>query len=201
MRVKEMFLKKISISIFFFTLLLSKANANELKNEEIDKIIQYLINVNNFSVSFIQNDNINISEGKIYIGNKRVRINYEKPSNIIIILDKKKAMYYNYDLDEVEFFNTSNTSAWFFFEIFKNPEIMRDAKYTEEDNYILLQKKGSNDIGNYILEISFENNPLLIRKISLNLNEDKFTLSLNGHTTNEKFSRNFFKLINPSFFK
>ena len=42
---------------------------------------------------------------------------------ILIILDENKAMYYNYDLDEDEFFNPKDTSAWFFFEIFKNPKI------------------------------------------------------------------------------
>ena len=28
---------------------------------------------------------------------------------------------YNYDLEEEEFFNPKNTSAWFFYDIFRNP--------------------------------------------------------------------------------
>ena len=51
-----------------------------------------------FSASFIQNDNETLSEGKVYIGEKRVRADYSFPTNILIILDKNKAMYYNYEL-------------------------------------------------------------------------------------------------------
>ena len=39
--------------------------------------------------------------------------------DLTIILDDDKAMYYNYELEEEEFFNPQNTQAWFFFDIFK----------------------------------------------------------------------------------
>ena len=45
---------------------------------------------------------------------------YTKPSKILIILDEDKAMYYNYDLEEDEFFDPRKTSAWFIDDVFNN---------------------------------------------------------------------------------
>ena len=36
------------------------------------------------------------------------------PNKILIILDEDKAMYYDYELEEDEFFDPKNTSSWFF---------------------------------------------------------------------------------------
>ena len=105
MRVKDMCLKNnnpfiwISIFIFFFT------KAVFADEKEIHNIINYLGDLKLFSSSFIQDDGESISEGEIFIGLKRVRVEYKTPSKILIILEKDKAMYYNYDLDEDEFFN------------------------------------------------------------------------------------------------
>ena len=117
-----MYLKnnKILIILIFFFILLTKSAISNEKN--IIDLINYLNSLKNFKVSFIQDDIENISEGDIAIGKQRVRIDYFEPSKILIILSENKGMYYNYELDEDEFFSTKKTSAWFFFEIFKNPE-------------------------------------------------------------------------------
>ena len=67
--------------------------------------MNYLNELENFSASFIQTDGENLSEGKVYIGEKRIRAEYYSPTKILIILDKDRAMYYNYELEEDEFFN------------------------------------------------------------------------------------------------
>ena len=48
------------------------------------KILDYLNSIQYFSASFIQNDNETLSEGKVYIGKKRVRAEYLSPSKILI---------------------------------------------------------------------------------------------------------------------
>ena len=200
MRVKDMYLKNnnpfiwISIFIFFFT------KAVFADEKEIHNIINYLGDLKLFSSSFIQDDGESISEGEIFIGLKRVRVEYKTPSKILIILEKDKAMYYNYDLDEDEFFNPKDTAAWFFFDIFNNPEIFYESTLIKEKNYIVIKKEENNEIGEYNLNVYFENNPLLIRKIALNYQDTQLVLSIFNHTYNKEYDKNFFKLINPTFF-
>ena len=84
---------------------------------------------------------INLSEGRVYIGKKELELNIEYPSKILIILDEDKGMYYNYELEEDEFFNPKNTNAWFFYDIFRNPNFFEDANLTLKNNEIILEKK------------------------------------------------------------
>ena len=112
----------ILIIIFFFTF---NTNASGNKHE---KAVDYLKKLKFFSTSFIQNDEAQLSDGEIFIGENRIRVEYDSPAKILIVLDRNKAMYYNYDLDEDEFFDPKDTSAWFFFEIFNNLEFLLDSK-------------------------------------------------------------------------
>ena len=125
---------------------------------------------------------------------------YYNPVKILIILDKNKAMYYNYDLDEDEFFDPRDTSAWFFFDIFFNPEFFFDAKASEKNNYLELVREGFNNEEIYKIKVLFENNPFVIRKIILNQNDASLTLSFFDHKYNNSYDKDFFKLINPTFF-
>ena len=196
-----MSLKKNSILFFFIiaiSILFSKKILANLENELV--LIEYLNKLDNFSVFFVQSDGINISEGKISISKNRIRVDYLLPSKILIILDKNKAMYYNHDLDEDEFFDPKDTSAWFFFEVFNNKLFLQEAEFSLENNNIVLTKKGFNNDEEYVLKIYFENNPLIIRKISLEVSDTLIDLSFFNHNYNETFDKKAFKLINPSFF-
>ena len=200
MPVKDMFLKNskgefnlIIILIFFSNLCYAENNLNE-------RIINYINNLNFFSGSFIQDDGLSLSEGFIYLGKERVRVEYETPSKILIILGKDKAMYYNYELDEDEFFNPRDTDAWFFYEILLNPEFFRDSKIKIDENYLIYSKDGQSENGEFRINVFFENNPFLLRKISLSINDNILNISIFNHNYNETFNESFFKLINPSFF-
>ena len=199
MRVKDMFSKKSKIYYFIFFLISfqSKIFADETIT---NKTISYIQNIKFFSASFIQDDGETIAEGNIYIGSDRIRVEYFSPTKILIILDEDKAMYYNYDLDEDEFFNPRNTSAWFFFDIFNNPMFLNDSSIETNDNNIALKKYGKNEFGKYEINILFENNPLIIRKIELVLEDSFLILSIFNHRSDRVFDKNFFKLISPSFF-
>ena len=126
MQVKDMLLKKIKFIylIIFINTLNFAVSAEESKTQFITS---YLKDLRYFSASFIQNDNQTLSEGKIFIGKNRIRVEYSLPTKILIILDKDKAMYYNYELEEDEFFNPKNTNAWFFYDVFRNPFFFQDS--------------------------------------------------------------------------
>ena len=143
---------------------------------------------------------LSLSEGFIFLGKERVRVEYETPSKILIILGKDKAMYYNYELDEDEFFNPRDTDAWFFYEILLNPEFFRDSKIKKDKNYLIYSKDGQSENGEFRINVFFENNPFLLRKISLSINDNILNISIFNHNYNETFNESFFKLINPSFF-
>ena len=105
-----MFLKNekylLFVVIIFFYFFASKAySASEDKADALN----YLSSLSDFSASFLQSDGENLSEGKVYIGKERVRAEYFLPTKILIILAEDKAMYYNYVLEEDEFFNPKNT--------------------------------------------------------------------------------------------
>ena len=197
---KEMLLKNNSAITFIFAILFFfsfNTNANENQNA---KAVDYLKKLKFFSTSFIQDDETSLSDGKIFIGENRIRVEYYNPVKILIILDKNKAMYYNYDLDEDEFFDPRDTSAWFFFDIFFNPEFFFKAKATEKNSYLELVSEGFNNEEIYKIKVLFEKNPFVIRKIILNQNDASLTLSFFDHKYNNSYDKDFFKLINPTFF-
>ncbi len=200
MRVRDMFLKNKKFFFCFFSIIsfLFSYNAYSDTEEKI-KIINYLESLQNFSASFLQNSGESLSEGRVYVGKKRVRAEYLSPTKILIILDENKAMYYNYELEEDEFFNPKNTNAWFFYDIFRNPLFFSDANIEFENNEIILEKNGFDvEDKKYSIKVFFENTPLVLRKVELWINQEIITLSIYNHNYNEQFSRNFFKLISPN---
>ena len=183
------------IYIIVFLILSYKVDSNT--NIKI-KILDYLNSLQYFSASFIQNDNENLSEGKVYIGEKRVRAEYLSPSKILIVLDEDKAMYYNYELDEDEFFNPKNTNAWFFYDIFRNPYFFEDSEIVLKDKEIILKRSGfDSEETKYLINVYFENSPIILRKIEVFINDEFLQISIFNHNYNEDFDDSFFKLINP----
>ena len=191
-----MFLRRSSIIniIFLFFFFNNVCVASEI----IDKSIKYFNDLKFFSASFIQSNNNSLSEGVIYIGAERIRVEYTNPSKILIILDEDKAMYYNYDLEEDEFFDPRNTSAWFMSDIFNNNNnFFLNSNVFENENSIVLEKKVINQDIQYVIKIFFENNPFILRKIDIFADNLDLKLSFYDHKYNETFDEKFFKLINP----
>ena len=196
-----MFLKneKYLINLLVLVFYLFSSEANSTTGEKID-VLNYLSSLNNFSASFVQVDGENLSEGIVYIGAKRVRAEYFFPTKILIILGANKAMYYDYELEEDEFFNPKNTNAWFFYDIFRDPLFFEDGIIEVNNNEILLEKKGTdNEENHFVIRVLFEKNPLVLRGIEVVINDDVLKLSIYNHSYNEQFQKDFFKLINPKF--
>ena len=197
-----MFLKNENyLLVFFITVFFLLFFKSVLGKDEEKGVLIYLKSLKNFSASFIQNDGINLSEGKVYIGEKRVRAEYLTPTKILIVLDSDKAMYYNYDLEEVEFFDPKNTNAWFFYDIFRNPDFFKDSSIKEKNNELIIEKNGvDDDQRNFKIKVYFEKKPLVLRSVEVIIDNQFLKLSIYNHTYDEKFDKNFFKLINPKFF-
>mgnify|MGYP001187232891 CR=1 FL=1 len=196
-----MFLKNKSF-FFYFLSIIFFLFSNKIHSEENDKIkiINYLESLQNFSASFLQKSGEGLSEGKVYIGKKRVRAEYLLPTKILIILDQDRAMYYNYELEEDEFFNPKNTNAWFFYDIFRNPLFFEDGTTALKNNELILEKKGVySEEKSFHIRVYFENNPLVLRAVEVNIDKESLKLSIYNHSYNEEYDKDFFKLINPKF--
>ena len=181
-----MLLKKIGKIISLILLLVCQnAVASDLELFKKKILTEYFLDFSEFSSSFLQSDQETNEEGKLYIKNQRLRIEYTKPSNIIVVIAKNKAMFYNKDLEEVEYFNPSKTVAEIFYDIFYNKNFFDEANFKLKNHLISIDKKVEvkKDI---ILDINiiFETKPLTIRKI---------TVKENGQTTS-------YFLLNPEFF-
>ena len=194
-----MFLKNNRYVNYLCIIIFLNFSYNVEANTKI-KILHYLNSLQYFSASFIQNDNETLSEGMVYIGEKRVRAEYLSPSKILIVLDENKAMYYNYELEEDEFFNPKNTNAWFFYDIFRNSNFFEDSKIKLKNKEIILEKSGfNNEQTKYLINVYFENSPIILRKIEVLINDEFLQISIFNHSYNEDFDKDFFKLINPKF--
>ena len=185
----------LNILVIVFYLFAFKVHS---ASEDKAEVLDYLSSLSDFSASFVQSDGENLSEGMVYIGKKRVRADYFLPTKILIILAENKAMYYDYVLEEDEFFNPKNTNAWFFYDIFRNPIFFEDGKIEVKSNELILEKKGiDNEEKNFVIRVLFEKQPLVLRGIEVVINNDVLRLSIYNHNYNEVFDKNFFKLINP----
>ena len=191
----EKYLLRILVIVFYFFTFKAYSSS-----EDKEEVLNYLSSLSDFSASFIQSDGNNLSEGKVYIGKKRVRAEYLTPSKILIVLDEDKAMYYNYELEEDEFFNPQNTNAWFFYNIFRDPYFFEDSKIVIKDKEIILEKSGvDSDQTKFLINVYFENSPVTLRKIEVFIDDEFLQISIFDHNYNEDFDESFFKLINPKF--
>ena len=199
MLVKDKFLKK-NKNFFFFRIILLVFLTKLLFADATDKkdiLINYVQNIKNFSANFIQSDGQSIEEGMVYIGKDRIRIDYFNPSKITIVMDQDKAMYVNYDLGEVQYFNPQDSAAGVFINIFKNNSFLEDANIDIKNKSMLLKKVGEIDNDKFTLLILFEKNPDILRKIKLEYNNKYNSVMLSNHNFNAIFDKKFFTMANP----
>ena len=167
------------------------------ENIALNSALNYLKNLNEFSSSFLQIQNNDISEGLIFIKGDRLRIEYTSPSNIIFILKKNKGMYFNKELEEVQYFNPKKTIGKFFIDLFNNNKFLADSKITSKKGYFYIQNEIQLDEITYGVKIYFEEKPLQLRKLEI-LNElDVITFTILNPNYNPNLNDKFFSLVNP----
>ena len=202
MQGKEMYLKRISKKTFYFFLFvffLTNSTAKGNQDSLTSEIANYFFKINNFTSNFIQSDSDGVQEGSIYLSNKvkRIKIHYTDPSNIVFILKDNKAMYFNVDLEEVEYFNTKNSIADIFFKVFYDEKFFYNSTIIDKKNTIEIKKTIiANEEEKEIL-IFFEKNQLIIKQIKIKENEGYRVMTFINPNFNISFKKNFFSIANP----
>ena len=200
MQEKGAFLKRMlnlkSIKLFFIFVLLSLPLASK-ENIALNSALNYLNNLNEFSSSFLQIQNNDISEGLIFIKGDRLRIEYISPSNIIFILKKNKGMYFNTELQEVQYFNPKKTIGKFFIDLFNNNKFLSDSKITNKKGYFYIQNEIQLDEITYGIKIYFEEKPLQLRKLEIINELEIINFTILNPNYNPNLNDKFFSLANP----
>ena len=189
---KDRFLEKISYLIFLIFIFLTQVLAAETTTS---KILDYNASLTNSSALFIQNDETEIQEGEIYFGSDRIRVDYERPQKLTLILSEKKGVYINHSLKESQYFSTNKSFVKIFFKILKGHKFTEKIKVKESsiqinDSFVL------DDIY-YQFTIIYENNPIKIRKIIILEDNQNLEISFFDHNNLGVYDKKFFSMIDP----
>ena len=189
---KDRFLEKTSYLIIFIFIFFSKTLIAETT---LSKIINYNANLINSTAQFIQNNGIEIQEGKIYFGPDRIKIDYKYPENLTLIISEKKGVYINHNLKEAQSFKTNKSFIKFFFKLLKANELSEKPKV--EGGFIRINDSFILDGINYQITILYENMPIKIRKIIVLEDNQNLEISFFDHNSLEFFDKKFFSMIDP----
>ena len=198
MCLKKMF-NKLLIIVSIFIAFFSLNTLEAVDKEQIYKIktFEYLTNIDEFESRFIQIQENDIQKGSFFKKNNRLRVNYDEPSNIVFVIKKNSAMYYNKNLSEVQYFNTKKNNTRIFFDLFNDINFLNNAKFFFKNNTFHFSKKIeiANEIN--LIKIFFEESPIRLRKIEIQNNELTTIFYINDMNFNPNFEDNFFSLANP----
>ena len=200
MQEKEVFLKKVFDLKFIKLLVVLIFLSFPAKNKESDSLndaLTYLKNLDEFSSSFLQIQDNDVSEGLIYIKGNRIRIEYTSPSNLVFILKENKGMYYNKELEEVQYFNPKNTIGKFFINLFNNDDFLLNSTIEKREGYFYILKEIQFDDVIYKITIYFEENPFQLRKLEIANDIDVTTFTILNHNYNPDLNDKIFSLANP----
>ena len=195
MLAKDRFLKKIKF-ILLFVVIAFQCNGGFSKNI-IAELVEYNTNLKNSTALFIQTDGTTIQEGNVYIGEDRIKIDYEKPTKISIVLAQKKGMYINHELREVDFFPTKDGMTNIFFKVLLDNSFFEESVIVSKKNSVNVSKQYSFGDSVFDINVIYENNPILLRKIIFRENNYILEVGFFDHLTNKDFRKGFFSLISP----
>ena len=195
MQAKDRFLKK-QINLTVFTILsviifFSKNLAGDDLGSKIDK---YVKNLHQFSSKFIQSNGASLEEGKIYIKENKIRLDYFLPYRTLI-LSKNKGVYINHELKEEEFFSTQKNIVGIFYDIFLDENYFSRLVPAEKNKEIIFENKITINSTDTKLKIFFENKPILLRKIIAESKNEIISISFNEHNYNTMLDDSFFSFV------
>ena len=194
MLVKDKFLGKINFLIFFISLCF----AYKLYAENINQvIIEYNEGLKNTSAHFIQTNQNSVQEGLIYFGNKRIKINYQNPKSLTIILSENKGMLTNHELRETQFFATKKSYVKFFFDILHNKEYAEKIIIKKSKGEVIVSEEIVLDDIIYKINIVYENEPLKLRRLEIISDGEIMQMGFFNHRLEEKFNKKKFSMIDP----
>ena len=104
-------------------------------------------------------------------------------------------MYFNQDLEEVQYFNPRDTIANIFFQIFYDKNFFKKINFLEEEKLIIAKKTVFFKNEKFNISIFFEKSPLIIRKIKVQNMNETITYSILNPNFNPLLDEDFFSLI------
>ena len=196
-----MFLKKVyklrTITLLVISICFLSFMAKSDENTPLKSALIYLKNLDEFSSSFLQIQNNDVSEGLIFIKGKRIRIEYISPSNLVFVLRKNKGMYFNIELQEVQYFNPKNTIGEFLLDLFNNNNFLSDSITMRKEGYFYIRNDIQLDETTYKVKVYFEEKPFQLRKLEI-LNDLEFTtFTILNPNHNPSLNDKIFSLANP----
>lgn len=194
MQEKDKYLEKNSFVIFVL-LLFSSTNivAENIKLE----IINYNNSLKNSSALFLQTDGTTIEDGEVFIGEKRIRMEYRTPEELTIVLTNKKGMYVNHKLKETQYFNPKKSFVDMFLKILTGEDFYENSLINLTDRNIIINSDLYISEKIYKTQIVYENKPIKLRKIKIKDDEMQIEIGFYNHNTLKTLDADFFSLINP----
>ena len=195
MLVKGRYLKKFNK--FFFLSLVFLVSKTIVADSTKIELLNYNKSLDNSSALFIQSDGKTIQEGIIYVGHKRIKIDYTAPQKITIVISENKGMYVNHELMEAQYFNTNKSYVRIFFQILTGEDFFNASDVKTFKESIVIKNKFKIDDNSYVVEVIYEDDPIKIRKLQILENKTSFEIGFFNHNNIKEFKKSFFSLINP----
>lgn len=160
-------MKKLFSILAIFTMLSTQAMANEWA-KDVKKVESYLNSINTLSADFVQiASNGEKAEGRIYIEKpNKIRMEYNAPSNILIVGNGEYIVYYDKELDQITNIDYDDVPAAM---ILANKVNLDGKDITVTDFYqdpgmtkMSLQYNDAEDLGPFTLV--FTNNPFVLKQ-------------------------------------
>ena len=194
MQAKDKYLRKVN----YITLIILVLFSFDLLGEDKKlKLLDYNEGLKNSSAFFAQTDGVTLEEGKIYIGDKRLRLDYNNPNEITIILTKKRGMYVNHELKEAQFFNTKKSFVSVFFNMLTDINFYENSNIKFLSDSIVINHIIETEDEYYKTKIIYENNPIKLRKIEVIEKDKILEIGFYEHSDLENLNDEFFSLISP----
>ena len=194
-QVKGKYLKKqINFKIWVLFFLAIFLSGSLVSKELNSKINTYLQELESFSSNFIQSNGIDLEQGKLYIKDDMIRLDYANPDRTLKI-KKEKGVYINHELKEEEFFSTKNNIIKIFYDIFFKNNFISSLTAKEHNKEIIFEKMIETDSAKVHLKIFFEDSPFLLRKIISKTENDLISISFYDHNYNTVFEEGFFSFV------
>ena len=194
MQAKDKFLEKISFLILIFSLCLSQ---NLYAKNIYEEVFSYNDSLKNSSLNFIQTTPQYLQEGKIFFGDNRIKIDYNIPQKLTIILSEKKGMYINHELRESEFFLTKKTYIKIFFNIFHNRNYLENMTLKITNDQIVIGEEIILDNSIINIKLVYENDPIKLRRLEISGDDEKIQMGFFNHVIESVFDKSFFSMIDP----
>jgi len=192
MLVKDKFLEKTKIIILILCFS-QNLNAENL----YEKIFNYNNELKNSSANFIQTNINHVQEGIIFFGNERIKINYNNPEKLTIILSDKKGVYINHGLQESEFFITKKSYIKIFFDIFQKKHHLKNMSIEGTADHIVISEETYLDDALYTIKMVYENDPIQLRRLEIISNDEKIQMGFFNHNKENIYDKSFFSMIDP----